>query len=30
MRQIEAQLQGLQPGWGEKDYDGERKMLYEV
>ena len=30
MRQIDAQLQALQPGWGEKDYDGERKMLYDM
>ena len=30
MRQIDAQLQALQPDWGEKDYDGERKMLYDM
>ena len=30
IRQIDAQLQALQPGWGEKDYDGERKMLYDM
>ena len=30
MRQIDAQLQALQPGWGEEDYDGERKMLYHM
>ena len=30
MRQIDAQLQALQPNWGRKDYDGERKMLYDM
>ena len=30
MRQIDAQLKALQPGWGRKNYNGERKMLYEI
>jgi hypothetical protein len=25
---IEAQLRSLQPDWGSKEYDGERKMLH--
>ena len=27
---IDAQWQALQPGWGPKEYDGERKMLHKV
>ena len=27
---IDAQWQHLQPGWGPKDYEGERKMLYDL
>ena len=27
---IDAQWQALQPGWGNKDYAGERKMLHET
>ncbi len=27
-RRIDDQWQALQPGWGRKDYQGERKMLY--
>ena len=27
---IDAQWQALQPGWGNKDYDGERKMLHDT
>ena len=30
MRQIDAQWQALQPGWDGKNYDDERKMLYEI
>lgn len=30
VNQIDAQWQALQPGWGNKDYDGELKMLYDV
>ena len=30
MRRIDAQLPGLQPGWGEKNHNGERKMLYDL
>ena len=30
MRQIDAQLQALQPGLGGKNYDGERKMLHGI
>ena len=29
-RRIDAQWQTLQPFWGKKDYDGERKMLYDL
>ena len=25
---IDAQWKALQPGWGAKNYDGKRKMLY--
>ena len=27
---IDAQWEVLQPGWGRKEHDGERKMLYKV
>ena len=27
---IDAQWQALQPGWGNKDYDGERKLLHDT
>ena len=27
---IDAQWQHLQPGWAPKDYEGERKMLYDL
>ena len=27
-KRIEAQLRSLQPGWGPKEYDGERKMIH--
>jgi hypothetical protein len=27
---IDAQWQALQPGWGKGDYQGERRMLYDV
>ena len=27
---IDAQWQRLQPGWGPKDYEGERTMLYDL
>ena len=27
---IDAQWQALQPGWGQKEHDGERKMLHEA
>ena len=30
MRRIDAQLPGLQPGWGKKNHNGERKMLYDL
>ncbi len=29
-RRIDDQWQALQPGWGRKDYKGERKMLYDL
>ena len=29
-RRIDGQWQALQPGWGWKDYKGERKMLYDL
>ena len=29
IRNIDDQWQALQPGWGRKDYEGERKMLYD-
>ena len=29
-RRIDAQWQTLQPFWGKKDYEGERKMLYDL
>ena len=29
-RGIDDQWQALQPGWGRKDYEGERKMLYDL
>ena len=29
-RRIDDQWQALQPGWGRKDYEGERKMLYDL
>ena len=29
-RRIDAQWQTLQPSWGKKDYDGERKMLHDM
>ncbi len=27
---IDAQWQALQPGWGDKDYDGERRLLHDT
>ena len=30
VRQIDAQLPGLQPGLGRKNHNGERKMLYDL
>ena len=27
---IDAQWQALQPGWGNKDYEGERKLLHDT
>ena len=30
IRSIDDQWQVLQPGWGRKDYQGERKMLYDL
>ena len=30
VRSIDAQWQALQPGWGRKDHQGERKMLYDL
>ena len=27
---IDAQWQALQPGWGNKDYDGERNLLHDT
>ena len=29
-RRIDSQWQTLQPSWGKKDYDGERKMLHDT
>ena len=29
-RRIDDQWQALQPGWGRRDYQGERKMLYDL
>ena len=29
-RRIDTQWQTLQPSWGKKDYDGERRMLYDA
>ena len=30
VRSIDGQWQALQPAWGKKDYQGERKMLYDL
>ena len=30
IRSIDDQWQALQPGWGRRDYQGERKMLYDL
>ena len=30
IQSIDIQWQALQPGWGRKDHQGERKMLYDL
>ena len=30
IQSIDSQWQALQPGWGRKDHQGERKMLYDL
>ena len=30
VQKIDDQWQFLQPGWGRKDHEGERKMLYDI